>query len=559
MSSKLSNLSTIFSSLSFKLFIILLCTIILAFTVYGYFSARNQSQILESQVKMSATRASDIIKRTLYTNMLLNERQRTHENINYIGQEPGVEVVRIYNKRGEIKFSSQEEEIGTTVDMQAEACYACHAEDQPIQKLTMQEKARIYRKNQAYRVLGLINPIENEPECSNAACHAHDPDQTILGVLDVQMSMRSLDQSVTIARNKAVSLAVLIGGMSILLIAGVIYFSIYRPTRELQEGTRMVAEGNLEYRIDLDRNDELGKLARSFNHMSENLKKADEELRAWSKTLEKRVQEKTEELEGMHRGMVQVEKMASLGRLSATVAHELNNPLSGIVTYARVLMRKLGRMLPEDEEKEDVMEELDLIRSESQRCGNIVKDLLIFARESSADFQPTQLHQVIERAIKLMSHHLELGEIRLERDFHLEDDSVVCDQDKLVQALVAIMMNAVEAMPEGGKLTVGTRPLEEKKETHVQIRIADSGVGMSEDVLDKIFDPFYSTKNETKGVGLGLAVVYGIIQRHNGQIQVDSQVGAGTTFSIDLPRETRTQENKRTDNPEFSRGFTHER
>ncbi|HKJ67640.1 MAG TPA: HAMP domain-containing protein, partial [bacterium] len=474
MASKLSNISTIFSSLSFKLFIILFCTIILAFTVYGFFSARNQSQVLESQVKMSATRASDIIKRSLFTNMLLNERERTHENINYIGQEPGVEVVRIYNKRGEIKFSSQEDEIGTTVDMQAEACYACHAEDQPLQKLTMQEKARIYRKNQAYRVLGLINPIENEPECSNAVCHAHDPDQTILGVLDVQMSMRTLDQSVTTARNKAVSLAVFIGGISILLIAGVIYFSIYRPTRELQEGTRMVAEGNLDYRIDLDRSDELGKLARSFNHMSENLKEADDELRAWSKTLEKRVQEKTEELEDMHRGMVQVEKMASLGRLSATVAHELNNPLSGIVTYARVVMRKLGRLLPENDEKQAVMEELDLIRSESQRCGNIVKDLLIFARESSADFQQTQLHQVIERAVKLMNHHLELGDIRLEREFHLDDDLVVCDQDKLVQALVAIMMNAVEAMPEGGKLAVGTRSLPEKEDTHVQIKIADT-------------------------------------------------------------------------------------
>jgi len=493
----LSKISTIFSSLSFKLFIILFCTVILAFTVHGFIFSRKQSQILENQVKMSAARASDIIKRSLYTNMLLNERERTHDNIRIIGQEPGVEVVRIYNKKGEITFSSTEDEIGTSVDLRAEACYACHAADQPLERLSMEEKARIYRKNEDYRVLGLINPVENQPECSNADCHAHSPEQTILGVLDVQMTMQTLDQSVAASRNQAVSLAVLIGGVSILFIAGVLFFSIYRPTKRLREGTEKVAEGNLDYTIELDRNDELGKLADSFNHMSRNLKQADEELRAWSKTLEKRVEEKTEELEEMHHGMVQVEKMASLGRLSATVAHELNNPLSGIVTYARVLMRKINRLLPGNPEKEDILEELDLIRSESQRCGNIVKDLLIFARESSADFQKAQLHQVIERAVKLMQHHLDLGNIQLERQFLLKNDLVTCDQDKLVQALVAIMMNAVEAMPEGGKLTIRTHTLENKESDFVQIQISDTGVGMSKDVIDRIFDPFYSTKNET--------------------------------------------------------------
>lgn len=552
----MSKLSTIFSSLSFKLFLILLITVVFAFSVHGFFTARNQSLLLENQVKMSATRASDIIKRSLYTYMLLNEREKTHENIRMIGQEPGVEVVRIYNKKGEITFSSQDREIGMTVDMKAEACYACHAADQPLQKLPIQEKTRIYTKDRAYRVLGLINPIENRPECANNACHAHSPEQTVLGVLDVQMSMRDLDQAVATTRNKAVTMAISIAAVMILLIALILFFAIYVPTKKLRKGTEMVAEGNLDYQIDLDRNDELGMLAHSFNRMAENLKEADQEVRAWSKTLEERVQEKSQELEEMHRGMVQVEKMASLGRLAATVAHELNNPLSGIVTYAKVLMRKIKRLMPDNGETPEIMEELDLIRAESQRCGNIVKDLLIFARESSTDFQPAQLHQIIERALKLMGHHLKLGEITLRRELLLENDRVVCDQDKLVQALVAIMMNAVEAMPDGGQLTVGTREISRNGPGAVEVWVKDTGVGMSGELTDKIFDPFFSTKNETKGVGLGLAVVYGIVQRHQGRIRVASTIGEGTTFYITLPRNVAQTESA--ENPIVPEGYTHE-
>jgi len=555
MRSKLSKFSTLFSSLSFKLFIILLFTVILGFTIHGFLTTKSQTKIIEQQVKMSATRASDILKKSLYTNMLLNERKRTHENIQMMGDEPGVEVVRIYNKQGEIKFSSNDDEIGKRVDMQAEACYACHAKDRPLQKLPMQEKARIYRKTRDYRVLGLINPIENSPECSNAGCHAHSSDKTILGVLDVQMSLNELDAAVTAARNRTITLAGSIGLIAVIIIAFIIYFSIYVPTKKLRIGTEEIAEGNLDHRIDLDRNDELGKLAQSFNRMSRNLKEADRELRAWSRTLEDRVEEKTEELEEMHRGMVQVEKMASLGKMAATVAHELNNPLSGIATYAKVLKRKAMRLLSPGEDQDEVLEELDLIRSESMRCGNIVKDLLIFARESSANFQKVNLHQVVERSLKLVRHHLELGEITLERTFLLEDDKVTCDEEQMVQALVALMVNAVEAMSEGGKLTVGTEAFEKEGEPFVKITIADTGVGMSEEVRDNIFDPFFSTKNETKGVGLGLAVVYGIIQRHNGHIYVESEPGKGTTFFIEIPRDRDNNDGGSKNNPTVTEGY----
>ncbi len=534
----MSNVAKIFRSLSFKIFLILFLAILVLFSIHAFLTERSNRALMESEVKESAYRASDFIKKSLYTSMMQNERENIFASIKLLGTEPGVEVVRIYNKKGEIKYSSLEQEIGKKVDLKAEACYACHAADQPLEKLSTKEKARVYEKKPGYRVLGLINPIKNAAECSNAGCHAHSPEQTMLGVLDVQMSMENLDAAMASARNRQYLSAIFIILIATFLIAVVIYYGIYVPTKKLRTGTKMLSSGNLDYKIKLNRNDELGVLAQSFNEMAANLKKADRELRDWSQTLEQRVNEKTEELEEMHRGMVQVEKMASLGKMAATVAHELNNPLSGIVTYAKLLMKKLGRKLPEeDSEKNEMIEELDLIRSESVRCGNIVKDLLIFSRESRADFSKTSLHRLIERALNLVDHHIQLRSLNLETDFTLEDDMVVCDEEQVVQALVALMMNAIEAMQEGGRLSVETSAFIEDGRDKVEIRLSDTGVGIPQEIKDKIFDPFFSTKNETKGVGLGLAVVYGIVQRHQGTITVDSTPGQGTTFHIILPRE----------------------
>jgi len=534
----MSNFSKIVKSLSFKIFLILFLSILVLFSIHSFLTERSNRSLMETEVKESAYRASDFIKKSLYTSMLQNEREDIYSSIKLLGTEPGVEVVRIYNKKGEIKYSSLEKEIGMKVDLQAEACYACHVADQPLEKLSTKEKARVYEKQSGYRVLGLINPIKNSNECSNSACHAHSPDQTILGVLDVQMSMENLDNAMVIARNRQYLSAIIIMLIALILIATVIYYGIYKPTKKLRTGTKMLASGNLDYKIDMDRNDELGKLAQSFNEMAANLKKADKELRDWSETLEQRVNEKTEELEEMHRGMVQVEKMASLGKMAATVAHELNNPLSGIVTYAKLLMRKLGRKLPEeDDEKSDMIEELDLIRSESVRCGNIVKDLLIFARESKADFSKTSIHRAIERALNLVDHHIQLRSLHLDTDLALEDDLVVCDEEQMVQALVALLMNAIESMQEGGQLIVSTKEFTEDGNSKIEICLSDTGIGIPQEIQDKIFDPFFSTKNETKGVGLGLAVVYGIVQRHQGTISVESTPGEGTTFHIILPRE----------------------
>jgi two-component system, NtrC family, sensor kinase len=529
-------LSAVTSTLSFRLFLVVSLSILLLFVLYTSIAQRFQTVAIEGQVKSAAYRASDFIRQSLYASMLRNERERTHEMIAFIGQEPGVEVVRLYNKQGVITYSSDEHEIGTKVDRQAEACYVCHAAAKPLSAVPTRERARIYRKAGAYRVLGLINPIPNEQNCATAACHAHPRSVSVLGVLDVQMSLQALDAEASAARRRALALAAGVVLLSMALVALIMYRSVYQPIHKLRDGTERLGEGDLDVEIHMNRTDELGLLARSFNRMARSLRDADAELRDWSRTLEDRVQQKSRELAQLNAQLVQVEKTASLGRMAATVAHELNNPLSGILTYAKLTARRIGRLLPESDDRKRLLDGLELIQSESMRCGNIVRDLLTYARQGSAEFRPAALHELIDRAMKVVAHHVELRGLTAERDFALADDQVACDHEQIVQALIALLINAVEAMTEGGRLTVRTWSDAAAPET-VRFSVGDTGVGITPELQQRIFDPFFSTKHATKGVGLGLAVVSGIVQRHEGRIEVASTPGQGTTFTITLPRQ----------------------
>jgi len=522
------------STLSFRLLAILSVATLATFGVATALMQRFQSAAIESAVKSSAWRASEFIRQSLTTAMLRNERDRIHEMIGVLASEPGVDVIRVYNKQGVITYSSDHAEIGTTVNRQAEACTVCHAAAQPLAAVPTAERARIYR-GPDHRVLGLINPIRNEPRCSDAACHAHPASMSVLGVLDVQMSLASADAAGATAQRQTLAVAAVFVLATLLLIAGIVYRAVYRPTLALQRGTERLARGDLSVTIDLARPDELGQLASSFNHMAASLRAADAELREWSRTLEERVRQKTGEVEQISRQLVQVEKTASLGMMAATVAHELNNPLSGILTNAKLTSRRLGRLVPEGEDRDRALHTLELIQSEAMRCGVIVRDLLTYARQGSAEFRPVALHDLTERALQLVAHHTELRGIRTVRAFTLADDRLVCDPDQIVQALVALCVNAVEAMSEGGCLTVGTAD-DPASADHVRLTVEDNGVGIAPDVLPHIFDPFFSTKDAAKGVGLGLAVVYGIVQRHDGRIDVSSRPGNGTTFTITLPR-----------------------
>lgn len=518
--------------LSLKLIVCLVGSMILIFSLMGYRSIRIHKRNLEEMTNLMAERISNTIKDSTRYSMLQNHRDEVYHIITTIGSQPGIKKIRIFNKEGKISFSTDASEVNTFVDKKAEACYACHSQERPLDHLDRPDRVRTYVAADHERVLGLINPIENAPACSNAACHAHTPDKQMLGVLDVTLSLAGVDQ--TLAQGERSMIANFVAAILIIsaVFASLIWMMIYRPVKQLTRGTKQVAAGNLDSTIEVSSRDEIGELASSFNHMTRELKRANEELMDWAKTMEARVDEKTMELKRANEQIVQVERMASIGKLAAIVAHEINNPLAGILTYAKLLLKKMGAIVTPEA---DVMkQDLQMIAGESARCGEIVKSLLQFARQTVPNLQPHDVNEIIRQSMRLVQHKIHL--MNLETRIQLEENIpfVVCDEQQIKQALVALLINACEAMrSEEGLLEVGSQNCPERQ--LVRIIIKDNGVGMDEETQKHIFEPFFTTKEAIKGMGLGLAVVFGIVGRHSGTIRVESAPGQGAKFVIELP------------------------
>lgn len=513
--------------LIFSIFLIL--AVVLA--IHTYITTTNLGRDLTEFRLQSAYNSSDIIKKSTRYSMLLNRREDVHQIINTIGKESGLIGIKIYNKQGDIVFSTDSTEISKKVDMTAEACVGCHL---PTGKtdtvMVMQNSIRFFKYSENERAMGLINPINNEKDCYTASCHAHEANVKILGVLDVVISLKKLDESIKQNTKNNITNSILII-LAISVFCGLFVKALVsKPLKKITKGIDEVGEGNLNYKIELSSNSELGEVAKRFNDMSGKLDLAYSEIKDFSDTLTKKVNEKTEELKNIYDQVIQIEKLASLGKLSATVAHELNNPLSGILTYSRLITKKL-REYQKDNEYAKLIDYLELISDESARCGKIVKDLLLFSHRGEEDFDSEDIKQIIDKSIILIKHHLEIHLVALHKEYPDGECQVECNGQKIQQALMSLLINAIEAMPNGGKIVVRLTV----ENGNAVIRVSDTGTGIQEKDLQHIFEPFYTTKETGKGTGLGLAVVYGIIRQHKGNIEVEKTSSTGTTFKISIP------------------------
>ncbi|MCB0732653.1 MAG: HAMP domain-containing protein, partial [Ignavibacteriae bacterium] len=251
-----------FTKIGMKLILIVSLTVIIIFAVFAYFSIQDQSENLITEVERHANQLSETIRHSTRFDMLANRREHVHNIINRIGEESSITNLRILNKEGEIIYSIHQDEIGEMVDKNAESCYACHAENQPLQKLSIQERTRIFRIDpDSSRTLGIINPIYNEQTCWEADCHAHSEKQTVLGVLDIAVSLSEIDK---VADQSSMNM-IIYTIFAILLIAIVLRLAvknlIRKPVQNLVKATNYVAIGNLNHRIASSRRDELGQLA----------------------------------------------------------------------------------------------------------------------------------------------------------------------------------------------------------------------------------------------------------------------------------------------------------
>ncbi len=523
-----------FQSLAFKLFVLIFVLVLGVTVISSTLIVKWQVNQYMQMTAENALMVSDLIRRATHYSMLHNRREDIYQIIKMLARQSGIEVIRIYNKRGEITFSTLPDEVGKFMPMESEACNVCHQNSKIVVPTEASQLTRTFHSPDGYEILGAINPIKNEESCYNADCHAHKKEQIILGVFDVMFSLKDVKRNA-----ERLSRIQYVGGLIMfLVISFFVLLFIWRfvnaPLKKLTLGTREIMNGNLDFEIKIRSKDEIGLLAKSFNEMTKQLKNAHEELLNWAKLLEQKVNEKTAELQRAYSYMVQIEKMASLGKLAATVAHELNNPLEGILTYAKLLKRRLENRdnLKEDEYAE-MISELAIIIDEISRCGNIVKNLLLFSRQKLGEFKIEDMRKVIERSLNLISHHLKMNNINLEIDMPSHQVSVFCDSQQIEQMLLAMEINSIEAMPTGGTLRI---ELKEVDSEWIQIKVIDTGVGIPDDILPHIFEPFFTTKKGERGTGLGLAVVYGIVERHGGKISVESKVNQGTIFTITLPK-----------------------
>jgi two-component system, NtrC family, sensor kinase len=595
--------------------------------LFSYLTIGAQSDALLSQAGIYANKLSEAIKNSTHTSMLENKKEEIRAIINTVSHEPSIVEIRILNKEGVVTFSSRANLIGKMVDKRAESCYACHTENQPLQKLSMKDRMRIYKISpDSSRILAVINPIYNRPSCYQADCHAHTKDQTVLGVLDIKMDLNDVDQQIEDSKFRLIIFAVI----SILALSFFIAYFVRKwigePVSELVKATKQVSSGNLNYIIDNPGKDELGILAKSFNNMTKNL--AETKLQ-----------------------LFQADKMASLGRLAAGVAHEINNPLTGVLTYSSFLLKRT-------KDDPEMQESLGVIVRETIRSREIVKSLLDFSRQSAPKKHSADINKILKSAIEVVASQLLLKRIELDVRFDTSLPEITIDANQIQQVIINLLVNAADAIGDnGGKISIdpslislsphglaqtkaavcpkghdlmdselriyglptvkikvvsngnvgiinldpvygkhrhqygieiengkdlqvscpqcNISLIEENvncpkcgssvcgfqvlshgmfegctnpectwqrwqamddagRKDYIEVKITDTGQGIPREDLSRIFEPFYTTKGQ-HGNGLGLAVTWGIIDSHDGTINVESELGRGTIFIIHLP------------------------
>jgi two-component system NtrC family sensor kinase len=581
---------------------------------------------LVAQMTRNAAQLSETIKNGVHESMLENRRDRLQREIQTIGAQPEIRRLRLLDRDGIVRFSTHDPEVGRPIDAAAESCPGCPAPGRRAEDILGAEPSRLFTGPEGGRILGTIHPIRNTPTCSAAGCHAHPPTDSVLGFLDVTMPLDDVDRAIARTQARLAGLAALALFLSGAMLWWLNRRLVVRPVEALAAGTRRVAEGDLTTSIPVTSSTELGDLARDFNTMVRRLSEAQRQL-------------------------AQADKLASLGRLAAGVAHEINNPLTGVLTYTSLLLKRADN-------DPAVRADLEVVLRETKRCRDIVRGLLDFARQTPPHRQATDLNEVVRRSVAVVMNQLAVNRIAVSLDLAPDLPDVLADGNQMQQVTVNLVLNAADAVgEEGGTIRIRTRrdaipawghaiirravcprgcdlidretrigglpaillvrqcggretlvradpvygranhrtldPCDEGLMAEflcprcraalrvpegrcatcqaptfavqvpgdgqvewcarngcrwarwesaeaggptpvIELEVEDSGRGIPPDVLSHLFEPFFTTKG-SRGTGLGLAVSWGIIERHGGTIEARSEAGRGTVFTVRLP------------------------
>jgi len=519
--------------LALQLIVSLTIIVVIVVGLSSYINVKTQEKQLLDSMILGADQLSRGITSATWHSMLDDRREAAYQVMQKIAEKQGINRIRIFNREGRVMFSTNPSENNRQYGKESDACSLCHSTLPPKVEVEMPSRARIFQAVDGSRKLAMVTPIYNEPACSTTACHAHPPGMKVLGVLDVDLDLDQVDRELMGIKLRAV-------GVTLTAIVSIGLFIVVFtrrfvdvPIRRLIDGTRAVSNMQLDHPIEIHSSEELSQLAQSFNAMRGHLKQAMAELNDLNQGLETKVRERTDQLEVAQRKLIQADRLASLGQLAASVAHEINNPISGVLNLSMLMQRIIKDGGIPAERLPEFRKYLSQVAAETSRAGRIVSDLLAFSRRSKPAAAEADLNRIVDTTLSLVDHKLRLINIEIEKELASGLPTIVCDAPQIQQVVINLVLNASESMTgkPKGKVSVRTR----RSPEGVVLEVQDNGEGIPRENLSKIFDPFFTTKEEGKGVGLGLAVVYGIVKSHGGDVEVNSTPKVGTVFRVTLP------------------------
>ncbi len=488
----------IFKSLTSKVIVISVALLAFGISVFALLNLKRERAQLVTSAREGSELLLQTIERSIYNSMRIGNTEETQSILEMVAQNQKLLAVRIFHPHGVVLKSSHPGEIGKPVDLDDYQLYLSNRYE------------GITYADQHGEVLRMIKPIYNTPQCHT--CHGNKT--KVIGVLDVNYSLADTKRRMFEVTKLFVFSTIATIAFLSFSIAFVMFRLVRSPLNGIVEKMAKVEAGDLSVRITHAPKDEIGRLTNSFNSMIERLENAKKELDIYH-----------------FNQMERADRLASIGEMAAGIAHEIKNPLTGIASAITIIN---DDFFPSDPRKEILVEVLDQVK----RLDKTVNDLLFFGRPTEPDPVCTDLNAVLKKTLMFASQHRGSKGGLIEKVLDLQDDlpPVYVDPKQIQQVLLNLILNGIQAMQNGGVLTLRTALIQDDRKKWVVASISDTGQGIPDQILGKIFTPFFTTK--AQGTGLGLAICHKLVTQQGGAIRVESEDGKGTVFTIELPATT---------------------
>lgn len=471
------------------------------------------------------TSFSDLMRKSIRHDMMKVSPEDIQKTLEFFGNSDSIESVRILDHSGRISYASFQEEVGGHVSKTSSHCTGCHAGDTtPLSSLELDKRWSIAENPDDTRTITFAEPIYNEPDCHTADCHAHRSEDKVLGILLTDFSLQTIDTRIDKQISQISFFIVLVVAIIAAILSIILWKIVLSPLGSLSGGMQKVSSGDISSKVDIRSEDEIGRLASTFNTMTDELGIARKRMEEWTQTLEEEVHKQTRVIKQTQDKLIEAEKMAALGRLTADIAHEIRNPLTALGGFGRRLLKSATSPIQK--------KYAEVIVSEANRLEQVLKDVLIYSRNVRSDFEKDSINGIVAKSIDLYRDICEEQSISIKTQFNT-DLPVLLQKDQVQQAANNLITNAIDAMSHGGTLTISTELEGANHIDYVAVHVRDTGEGIAADKLPLVFEPFFTTKKIGQGTGLGLSICKKIVEEHGGFIKAKN--GTGLTISMFFP------------------------